>query len=234
MQTRSFRGARWGTLCLRRPDAFCAPSTARQPRDTRAATSSPGNLLRASFQSCLPAWSSCREQMLHCKKMLRKRDRVGVRLKKPRPHDGNFCHEPEQPFRIGIMHMLTCFSSYLGSPDASTAPALQPRHKDRGCSRPKHPVLSSASIKEKSKTGGRMTSRLVRRFNFGQFRRSRASRLQCRTTFGSCGHSGCALQASEPSWLGSRLIKATIRGRQQGKRTRDSFGPVCRIEWRCA
>ena len=34
--------------------------------------------------------------------------------------------------------------------------------------------------------------------------------------------------------LGSRLIKSTKRGQLQGRRTPDSFWPVCRIVLRCA
>jgi hypothetical protein len=34
--------------------------------------------------------------------------------------------------------------------------------------------------------------------------------------------------------LGSRLIKSTIPGRLQDRRTPSSFGPTYRIVWRCA
>jgi len=36
------------------------------------------------------------------------------------------------------------------------------------------------------------------------------------------------------SFLGSRLIRATRRGRRQDRPRRDSFARVCRIGWRCA
>src|SRR5207248_8150557 len=43
-----------------------------------------------------------------------------------------FFDEPEQPFRIGIYHVLSAFLLWFGSPGASTAPGLSSQEKRPG------------------------------------------------------------------------------------------------------